>query len=53
MSCYRKGCRCCKYRYFGCCDFCNILGLGPDSELLLIIVIGKFWCKYRGFKNMF
>lgn len=44
----RKGCRYCRYRYFGCCDFCNILGLTPDSELLPLIVITRFWCRCRG-----
>lgn len=53
MSCCRKGCRCCKFRYFGCCDICNVLGLTPDSELLVLIVIGKFWWRYRGFKDIF
>ena len=41
MGC-RKGCRYCRYRYFECCDFCNILGLTPESELLPLIVIVNF-----------
>lgn len=49
----RKGCSCCRFRYFGCCDYCNMLGLGPDSELLFLIVIGKFWFNYRGIRDKF
>ncbi|WP_281395940.1 hypothetical protein [Clostridium aciditolerans] len=37
----RKGCRHCIYRYFDCCRYCNILGLEPNSDLILVIIILK------------
>ncbi|MCH5136273.1 hypothetical protein JMF89_03475 [Clostridiaceae bacterium UIB06] len=45
MSSYRKGCRHCMYRYFDCCNYCNILGLGPNSQIIFLIFLLK--CRRR------
>ncbi|MBC2581983.1 hypothetical protein [Clostridium sp. DJ247] len=48
MSHHRKGCRTCPYRFFGeGCRYCNILDLGPRSELLFLIVLVLIFNKIR------
>ncbi|MCT8975371.1 hypothetical protein N4T77_02045 [Clostridium sp. CX1] len=45
---HRKGCKYCRYKYFGCCEYCHMFNLAPGSHLILLIIVAKLWFKYRG-----